>query len=288
MNDKLTRKEFFDATARTAVGVSVGFFGGTLLTAAGAAQEARQEPITVKAIQDYKWPWPYTPLDPEDIRKRGHKFYYDGGCGYGAFNALVSALGEKFGEPYTLMPPQMLSFGGGGGAGWGTLCGALNGAAAAISLVVDRSSASSIVSELFGWSSMRCSPATSATTTLPSTCSWSIATTRRSCRPRAARRCATGRSASSIRSQAQVVGARARRTLRAVDRRHRRAGRRNAQRLCGGLVQGLVRRQPGRVGVHDLPRRNLRSCHLDGEDGLPPVSQRHVGSLVLVDRTNDL
>ncbi|MBL8144004.1 MAG: C_GCAxxG_C_C family protein [Acidobacteria bacterium] len=151
MNDKLTRKEFFDATARTAVGVSVGFFGGTLLTAAGAAQEARQEPITVKAIQDYKWPWPYTPLDPEDIRKRGHKFYYDGGCGYGAFNALVSALGEKFGEPYTLMPPQMLYFGGGGGAGWGTLCGALNGAAAAISLVVDRSSASSIVSELFGW-----------------------------------------------------------------------------------------------------------------------------------------
>ena len=45
----------------------------------------------------------------------------------------------------------MMYFGGGGGAGWGTLCGALNGAGAAISLVVDRASASGIISELFGW-----------------------------------------------------------------------------------------------------------------------------------------
>jgi hypothetical protein len=67
----------------------------------------RQEPITLRAVQGYPWPWPYAKLDPEDIRKRGHKFYYEGGCGYGAFNALISALAEKVGEPFTLMPPQM-------------------------------------------------------------------------------------------------------------------------------------------------------------------------------------
>lgn len=150
MSERLSRKEFLDATARTAIGVSIGALGGSLLASGG--DQARQEPILAKAAaQGFPWPWPYVALDPEDIRKRGHKFYYDGGCCYGAFQALVSALGEKLGEPFTLVPPQMMYFGGGGGAGWGTLCGALNGAAAAISLVVDRSNASSIISELFGW-----------------------------------------------------------------------------------------------------------------------------------------
>ena len=104
MKELLTRKQFLDSTARTAVGVSVGVFGGSLITAAAGPDQARQVPISAPAAaQAFPWPWPYTKLDPEDIRKRAHKFYYDGGCCYGAFNGLVSALGEKIGEPYTLM-----------------------------------------------------------------------------------------------------------------------------------------------------------------------------------------
>jgi hypothetical protein len=150
MKDRLTRKEFFDTTARTAIGVSVGALGGSMLAA--GADQTRQVPITANTeVQGYPWPWPYVKLDPEDIRKRGHRDFYAGGCCYGGFNALVSALAEAVGQPYTLVPPQMMYYGSGGGAGWGTLCGALNGVAAAISLVVDRTNASSIVSELFGW-----------------------------------------------------------------------------------------------------------------------------------------
>jgi hypothetical protein len=85
------------------------------------------------------------------VRKRGHKAYYDGGCCYGAFQAIVAALADTVGEPFTQLPPQIMYFGEGGGAGWGTLCGAINGAAAAIGLVVDRTNTSTIVSELFGW-----------------------------------------------------------------------------------------------------------------------------------------
>lgn len=150
MKDQLTRKEFLDRTARSAVAVSIGAFGGTLLGA--GTDQARQVPITAGAVaRGFPWPWPYVKLDPEDIRKRGHRDFYAGACCYGAFNAIVSALAEKIGEPYTLLPTQIMYYGEGGGAGWGTLCGALNGCAAAISLVLDRTTASAVISELFGW-----------------------------------------------------------------------------------------------------------------------------------------
>jgi hypothetical protein len=150
MKRRLSRKEFLDTTARTAVAASVGALGGSLLAAAG--EQERQVPITVKAATPgFPWPWPYARLDPEDVRKRAHRDYYTGGCCYGAFNGLVSALAEKVGEPFTLLPSQMMYYGEGGGAGWGTLCGALNGCGAAIALVLDRTSASGVISELFGW-----------------------------------------------------------------------------------------------------------------------------------------
>lgn len=104
MKEGLTRKQFLDTAARSAVAASVGAFGATLASA--ATQQPRQVPITVPAAaRAYSWPWPYVKLDPEDVRKRAHRDFYAGGCCYGAFNAIVSALAEKVGEPFTLLPP---------------------------------------------------------------------------------------------------------------------------------------------------------------------------------------
>lgn len=55
------------------------------------------------------WPRSYQTLDPEGVRKRGHEAYYDGGCRYGAFNAIVTPLAEKVGEPFNLVPSQMIA-----------------------------------------------------------------------------------------------------------------------------------------------------------------------------------
>ena len=176
MSNPISRKEFLSSTTKTIVAVSavaagagaIGVASGQL-GQAGAVDKAAAAPPT--------WPCPYKPLDPETIRKSAHKFYYDGGCGYGAFNAIIGALQETVGEPFTEIPTQMLYFGSGGGAGWGTLCGALNGAAAAISLVVDRTNASAdqrAVRVVHGGRSR----ATSATSTPHARCSWSTATPR--------------------------------------------------------------------------------------------------------------
>ena len=141
MKSQITRKDFLASAVKSAAAVSVGAVGVSLLTPSGG--QAATTPAT--------WPWPYKRLDPEDVRKRAHKFYYEGGCAYGAFNGVVAALVDAVGEPFNQVPPQMMYYGGGGAAGWGTLCGAVNGSAAAISLVVDRSNASAIVGELLGW-----------------------------------------------------------------------------------------------------------------------------------------
>ncbi|MFW6324303.1 MAG: C-GCAxxG-C-C family (seleno)protein [Desulfovibrionales bacterium] len=82
-----------------------------------------------------KWPWPYAAIDPERARKKGHLGYYEGKCSQGAFSAIVSELQENVGWPYTMLPVQMMAYGSGGVAGWCTLCGAVNGACAAITLV---------------------------------------------------------------------------------------------------------------------------------------------------------
>jgi hypothetical protein len=143
MKRQITRKEFL----ANSIVASAGVLAGSVVGA--SAQQG--QPGAIDAPAPAPWPWPYHALDPEDARRRGHRGYYDGGCCYGAFVAVLDPLVEKFGAPYDTMPAQMMYYGAGGGAGWGTLCGALNGAAAAISLFVNRATAATLVGELFGW-----------------------------------------------------------------------------------------------------------------------------------------
>ncbi|KKM09911.1 hypothetical protein SY88_16215 [Clostridiales bacterium PH28_bin88] len=97
------------------------------------------------------WPWPYKKLDPEVVAQKGYDGYYKGACCYGAFNAIVSELAKVVGFPYTMMPTDMFRYGEGGIAGWSTICGALNGACAAINLVVGEKDVMKLVDELMGW-----------------------------------------------------------------------------------------------------------------------------------------
>ena len=97
------------------------------------------------------WPYAYTKLDVETVRKLGHRQFYEGDCCYGVFSAIVQSLADELGEPFASIPTDMMRYGKGGVYGYGTLCGTVNGAAAAIQLVMDEPTAAPIITELLNW-----------------------------------------------------------------------------------------------------------------------------------------
>lgn len=96
-------------------------------------------------------PWKYAKLDLGAVAERGYAAYSQGGCMFGAFEGVIGELRATVGSPYDAFPAAMMKYGKAGAAGWGTLCGALNGAAAAISLVAKPEVADALIHTLYTW-----------------------------------------------------------------------------------------------------------------------------------------
>ncbi len=101
--------------------------------------------------------WKYVPLDPKQVAEKAYQLYPEGSCMYASFRAIVESVGEKIAQtdlqaaqPYLAFPFQMMKYGKGGVYDYGSLCGVLNGSAAAISLFVsDFSKGGNIIDELY-------------------------------------------------------------------------------------------------------------------------------------------
>ncbi len=125
---------------------------GTAFLAPFIAKDAGADSATPPEV-----PWTYRKIDPVAAAERAYPGYYKGGCCYGAFEGIVGELKKEAGYPYTLIPTEMMIFGEGGVAGTSSVCGALNGAAAAMFLVTGgldpkkRGEAFEMIRELFAW-----------------------------------------------------------------------------------------------------------------------------------------
>ncbi len=96
--------------------------------------------------------WAYSPLDPAATGELAYSYYQEGSCMYAVFKSIIVQLADKFGEPYASFPCHMMKYGHSGIGGYGTVCGALNGGAALIGLLVEEKSAQNIlISGLFRW-----------------------------------------------------------------------------------------------------------------------------------------
>lgn len=138
----LSKRDFIKRSMQYAAGTAVGVAGLNILS----GNKLFASP------SNYTWPLPYEKLDPKEVALQGHYLYWnDKDCGAGTFGAIVQALAAKIGEPWTNIPIETLLHGRGGGGGWGTLCGTINGGAALISLVVPKAESGALINELFGW-----------------------------------------------------------------------------------------------------------------------------------------
>ena len=86
----LQRRSFLSQTGLLMTGIGVGAAGLNTVLQAGEDKNAEAP----------KWPWPYASLDVEKVRKRGHKYYYQGGCMYGASGGQIIEQRLSFGCTY--------------------------------------------------------------------------------------------------------------------------------------------------------------------------------------------
>jgi hypothetical protein len=119
-----------------AAGITVVSSGGKLLSPAYAKNK--------------KFPWGYKKIDPARAGEIAYKGYYKNYCCYGVASGILKPLQEDIGEPFTSFPLEATIWGHGGTLGWGTICGALNGAGTATALIAGKEG-ESILNDLIVW-----------------------------------------------------------------------------------------------------------------------------------------
>lgn len=91
-------------------------------------------------------------LDPAPIREAAYHAYYAGGCCHGAYSALLGHLATTAGKPFDLLPMDFGKFGGGGVAGYGSICGAVLGGVMVINMIVsDATARGNMMTDLMRW-----------------------------------------------------------------------------------------------------------------------------------------
>jgi len=134
---------------------SVGLAAGTGLLGGGCAQSlSDQRKPQSNARQTTGNDWTYVELDPAAIAETAYDMYPHGSCMYAVVGSIVRALAERVGGPFRSFPFEMMRYGHGGVGGWGSICGAANGAAAVIGILYpekDKQRRDRLIGELFCW-----------------------------------------------------------------------------------------------------------------------------------------
>jgi hypothetical protein len=139
MNKSWNRRELIKIVGVAGAGAATGL----------VARADQAAPSAKPASVMHNLPWPYQPLDPDVVAQRAFEGYKKAYCMYGPFEGIVASMAERLGTPYQDFPFTMFKYGAGGINGWATVCGALNGTAAAFQMLSARPEP--LIDALFVW-----------------------------------------------------------------------------------------------------------------------------------------
>jgi hypothetical protein len=90
-------------------------------------------------------------MDVAAVKETAYHGYYEGGCCHGAFKGLLTEF-AKVGQPFNLLPIDLGKFGGGGVAGYGSICGAALGGVLIQNFVASNAGArAAMMTDLLRW-----------------------------------------------------------------------------------------------------------------------------------------
>lgn len=128
---------------------------------ASAAEPAPQEPTPQQLSDPRPSQFPYEQhlaasyrLDVAAVKEAAYQGYYEGGCCHGAYKALLGHLAATAGAPFDALPLDFGKFGGGGIAGFGSICGAVLGGVLVLNMVVQEDTTklrSALLTHLIRW-----------------------------------------------------------------------------------------------------------------------------------------
>lgn len=147
MSAATDRRELMATLAGLGLASLAGVAGLAAPASAGQQAAAVKDAPPVDVLG--RLPWPYQALDADAVAQRAFAANSRGGCMFAAFDPIARAVAERLGAPYTAFPFALFTYGAGGVAGWGTLCGALNGAAAAFALLSPQPGP--LITALYSW-----------------------------------------------------------------------------------------------------------------------------------------
>jgi hypothetical protein len=107
-----------------------------------------------------KLPWSIGTFrfDVAEVKKRAYQNFYNYECMGAVMCTFLQILTEKVGYPFNTLPLDMFRYGGGGVAGWGTICGTLNGGSQFLNLVGSPSNYQKLINDLLDWYSNQSFP----------------------------------------------------------------------------------------------------------------------------------
>ncbi|OIN99453.1 MAG: hypothetical protein AUJ49_11160 [Desulfovibrionaceae bacterium CG1_02_65_16] len=147
----MSRRDVLGWLGGAALGGVLAGVGGVVATAGDGLAAKNDKPKLKETPKPAAWvPHKLNAVECAPVAYAG--YWDDGlGCCYGSFHAIIGAMGEKFGAPYNQFPFRMMEVGKSGISEWGTICGALLGAASAYALFWGRKERDPMVTELFRW-----------------------------------------------------------------------------------------------------------------------------------------